>query len=203
LTAAVLVAGPLYFTDRPAAFLYWGLSAVWIAVELVFYVRTLLRKGAQLRDQGSFVVALSSIFVGFVLSITLALAFPGAAVREGRAAVFAAGLAIMALGMALRFSAMLVLGRFFTVVVMVGGDQYVVDTGPYRWIRHPSYTGGLLAITGALVATTNWVELVGVLPMIAGVLYRMSVEERALSDHLGEAYRSYARRTKRLLPFVY
>src|ERR1700730_574927 len=107
LTAVVLVAGPLYFTNRTAAVLFWGLYAVWIAVELVFYVRTLFRKGAQIRDQGSFVIALSSIFVGLVLSTTLVLAVPGAAVGEGRTAVFSAGLAIMVLGMALRFSAML------------------------------------------------------------------------------------------------
>ena len=74
---------------------------------------------------------------------------------------------------------------------------------PYRWIRHPSYTGTLLTITGVLLAATNWLALVGILPVLAALLYRMHVEEQALSEQLGEPYRAYMRRTKRLLPFVY
>jgi protein-S-isoprenylcysteine O-methyltransferase Ste14 len=199
----MLAVRPLYDTNPTAAALYWGLIAVWIAGEMVFLVRGLFRTGAQNRDRGSIVVVFGSIFVGFALGSALVAAFPGAMVREGRAAVFAAGLAIMVLGMALRFSAIVTLGRFFTFVVMVGGDQRVVDTGPYGWVRHPSYTGSLLIVTGALLATTSWVALAGVLPVLAGLLYRIDVEERALSDQLGEEYRSYARRTKRLVPFVY
>jgi len=63
--------------------------------------------------------------------------------------------------------------------------------------------GSLLTVTGALLAATNWAALVGVLPVLVGLLYRIRVEERALSDEFGEVYRSYARRTKRLVPFVY
>jgi protein-S-isoprenylcysteine O-methyltransferase Ste14 len=128
---------------------------------------------------------------------------PAAAVQSHRYTVFLSGLAIMGVGIALRFSAVLVLGRFFTPVVMIGSDQHVVDTGPYRWIRHPSYTGALLTIAGVLLASANWVALVGLLPVVAGLLYRIKVEETALSEELGEPYRAYARRTKRLLPFIY
>jgi len=199
----MLVVRPLYDTSPTAAVLYWGLIAVWIAGEGIFLVRGLFRTGAQNRDRGSIVVVFGSIFAGFALGSALVAAFPGAMVREGRAAVFAVGLAIMVLGMALRFSAILTLGRYFTFVVMVGGDQRVIDTGLYRWVRHPSYTGSLLIVAGALLATTSLAALAGVLPVLAGLLYRIDVEERALSDQLGEEYRSYARRTKRLVPFVY
>jgi protein-S-isoprenylcysteine O-methyltransferase Ste14 len=61
----------------------------------------------------------------------------------------------------------------------------------------------LVTISGALLASTNWLALVGILPVLAGLLYRITVEEQALSEELGEAYRSYMRRTKRLLPFIY
>jgi protein-S-isoprenylcysteine O-methyltransferase Ste14 len=117
--------------------------------------------------------------------------------------VFAVGLAILAVGVALRFYAVIVLGRFFTLVVMTRRDQHVVDTGPYRWIRHPSYTGFLLALAAVMLSYANWLALIGVLPALAGFLYRIRVEERVLSDELGEPYRSYMRRTKRLVPFVY
>jgi protein-S-isoprenylcysteine O-methyltransferase Ste14 len=199
----MLVVRPLFYTNWAAAFLYWGLYAIWIAGELWILVRSFFRRGAHTRDRGSFLVVFGSIFLGFTIANALASSVPGTTIQGARVAVFGVGLALMALGIALRFYAVIVLGRFFTPVVMVGSDQHVVDTGPYRWIRHPSYTGLLVTITGVLVASTNWLALVGILPILAGLLYRIRVEEQALEEELGEPYRSYMRRTKRLLPFVY
>ena len=190
-------------TDPTAAILLWGLYAVWIGGEVVIFVRSFFRRGAQMRDRGSFFVVFGSIFVGFFLGGVLAAAAPGAAIHAGRYPVFFAGLVIMAAGIALRFAAVIVLGRFFTFVVMVGSDQHVVDTGPYRWIRHPSYTGALLTLFGFLLCAGNWAALVAIVPPLIGLTYRIRVEERALSEQLGEAYVSYAARTKRLVPFIY
>jgi protein-S-isoprenylcysteine O-methyltransferase Ste14 len=68
----------------------------------------------------------------------------------------------------------------------------------------PDYTGFLLALAGVMLASyANWLALIGVLPALVGFLYRIRVEERVLSDELGDPYRSYMRRTKRLVPFVY
>jgi protein-S-isoprenylcysteine O-methyltransferase Ste14 len=199
----MLVVRPLFYTNWAAALLYWGLYTIWIAGELWILVRSFFRRGAHTRDRGSFLVVFGSIFLGFTIANALASSVPGATIQGARVAVFGVGLALMALGIALRFYAVIVLGRFFTPVVMVGSDQHVVDTGPYRWIRHPSYTGLLVTITGVLVASTNWLALVGILPILAGLLYRIRVEEQALEEELGEPYRSYMQRTKRLLPFVY
>jgi protein-S-isoprenylcysteine O-methyltransferase len=114
------------------------------------------------------------------------------------------GLAILILGLALRWYAILYLGRFFTVNVIVVSDQRVIDTGPYRYIRHPSYTGVLLAFIGIGVALANLASIVLIIvPVTAVFLYRIRVEEAALTQGLGEAYRSYMQRTKRLVPFVY
>ena len=54
-----------------------------------------------------------------------------------------------------------------------------------------------------MLAYANWLGLIGMLPVLAGFLYRIRVEERVLSDELGDPYRSYMERTKRLVPFVY
>jgi len=199
----MLLARPLYATDGTARVLYYALLTLWIGGELAILMRSLPRRDAQRRDRGSFLVVFASIFVGFALGSAMVSAVPAAAVGGARSTVFFLGTAVMAIGIALRFYAVAVLGRFFTFVVMVGGDQHIVKTGPYRWVRHPSYTGSLLTVTGALLAATNWAALVGVLPVLVGLLYRIRVEERALSDEFGEVYRSYARRTKRLVPFVY
>ncbi|MBO0682215.1 MAG: isoprenylcysteine carboxylmethyltransferase family protein [Candidatus Dormibacteraeota bacterium] len=191
-------------TSDPKAAALWGLlAAIWTGGELVIFGRSSLRRGARTKDRGSLVLILGAVLVGLTLAGILARSWPGAAIHNGRYAVFFAGAGIMAAGIALRFAAVIVLGRFFTVAVMVGSDQRVVDSGPYRWIRHPAYTGALLALVGSLLCTTNWAVLAGVVPVLLALLYRIKVEEQALSDELGDAYRSYIRRTKRLVPFLY
>jgi protein-S-isoprenylcysteine O-methyltransferase Ste14 len=200
----MLAARSLTPVTGPPSLLFWALWTVWIAGEMLILLRSLFRRGAHTRDRGSFLVVFVSIFAGFALGNALAASFPGAALqRGGGLAIFYAGVALMATGIALRFYAVVVLGRFFTPVVMVGADQHVVDSGPYRWVRHPSYTGMLLIVAGVLLAGANWLALLGVLPVLAAVMYRIRIEEQALSEELGDTYRSYMARTKRLLPFVY
>jgi protein-S-isoprenylcysteine O-methyltransferase Ste14 len=198
----MLVAQPLLQSGGTTAVLFWGLCSIWIGGELLLRVRSLFQRGAR-RDRGSSFVLVASIVLGFAIAGAATRSAPGAGIRSGRDAVFAIGLAVLAVGVALRFYAVIVLGRFFTLVVMTRSDQHVVDAGPYRWIRHPSYTGFLLALAGVMLTYSNWLALIGMLPVLAGFLYRIRVEERVLSDELGDSYRSYMRRTKRLVPFVY
>lgn len=82
--------------------------------------------------------------------------------------------------------------------------QTVVDRGPYRLIRHPSYTGILLVCLGYGLALGNWVSLavMVVLPSVV-ILRRIGVEEEELLAVLGEAYRAYRGHTKRLVPYVW
>ena len=113
------------------------------------------------------------------------------------------GLAVILAGLALRWWAILTLGRAFTVDVAVASDQRVIEHGPYRLVRHPSYTGILLSFLGLGVVLRHWTSLLALLvPITAALLYRIGVEERALRAGLGEAYASYMRRTRRLLPFL-
>jgi protein-S-isoprenylcysteine O-methyltransferase Ste14 len=112
------------------------------------------------------------------------------------------GLALMLIGMALRWYSIRVLGRSFTTTVMTRPGQVVVESGPYRWIRHPSYTGGLLTVLGIFVCLTNPASFLGLLPPLAGYAYRIRIEENALTRSLGEPYRAYMQRTKRLIPFL-
>jgi protein-S-isoprenylcysteine O-methyltransferase Ste14 len=96
------------------------------------------------------------------------------------------------------------LGRFFTVNVAIAADHQLIDSGPYRLVRHPSYTGALFAFFGIVLTMGNWLSLLVVmLPVFAVFVYRMNVEERALISGLGDSYRAYITRTKRLIPFVY
>jgi len=198
-----MTARALYYSDPAAIALFWGLWSIWIAGEVFVLARAFARRDARTRDRGSFFVFFGALFVGFTLGSALVASVPAAAIQQGRSAVFVVSLVLMASGIALRFAAVIILGRFFTPIVKVGDDQHVVEAGPYRWVRHPSYTGGLLIITGALLASTNWLALIGLLPVLAGLLYRMRVEEQALIEQFGDTYRSYMGRTKRLVPYLY
>ena len=107
-------------------------------------------------------------------------------------------------GIALRWWAIVTLGRFFTVDVQIAKDHELVERGPFRLVRHPSYTGVLLAFVGFAFSLANWAALlVIVLPIFAAFLRLMNVEEQALTEALGERYVGYMRRTKRLVPGVY
>ena len=97
------------------------------------------------------------------------------------------------------------LGRFFTVDVAIERDHELVERGPFRVVRHPSYTGVLLGVfVGLALTLDNWAALLVILlPIGAAFIHRMNVEEHALSGALGSEHTHYMRRTKRLVPFVY
>jgi len=79
-----------------------------------------------------------------------------------------------------------------------------VQSGPYRWTRHPSYAGALIALLGIAILPGSWLSFaVVVIPITCAFLYRIHVEERALTEHLGESYRAYSRTTSRLIPWIY
>jgi protein-S-isoprenylcysteine O-methyltransferase len=114
------------------------------------------------------------------------------------------GVVLFVAGLALRWWSIVKLGRFFTIDVAIAKDHELVDSGPYRLLRHPSYTGVLMAFLGFALRLGNWAAaLVLLVPIFAAFFYRISVEEQALRAALGEDYAAYSRRTKRLVPFVY
>jgi protein-S-isoprenylcysteine O-methyltransferase Ste14 len=113
----------------------------------------------------------------------------------------AAALIVMWLGLAIRVWAIAALGRAFRTTVEVDPGQAIVSNGPYRWVRHPSYTGLLLIVAGFGLAVGNWLALAACLALpLPAVLRRIRVEEAELTRVLGEDYRTYQTRTKRLVP---
>ncbi|HYM51460.1 MAG TPA: isoprenylcysteine carboxylmethyltransferase family protein [Candidatus Limnocylindrales bacterium] len=186
----------------PAIVAFWILFYVWAISELYIGWRYRLPAGATRRDRGSQTVVIASVWAGVAGGIALAALAPAAEIRPGKDAIFVAGLTLMAIGIVLRWYAIAVLGRSFTVTVGTSAEQQVVERGPYRYVRHPSYTGSLLTIAGILLCCLNLLSLLAFLFPLAGYAYRIRVEERALQDGLGEPYRAYMRRTSRLIPFL-
>ena len=143
------------------------------------------------------------IMASVAAGIFVAAYWPAAALPDGR--IFAvAGLVLFVAGLLLRWWAIIVLGRFFTVDVTIEKDHELVERGPFRVLCHPSYAGVLLAFVGLALSLQNWAALLAILlPILLAFIHRMNVEEKALSRALGSSYTDYIRRTKRLVPFVY
>ena len=162
-------------------------------------------KGAITHDRGSHIVLFVAMFLGmFVAFFFINANVPGTTLTRHQHAQFWFGIAIMLCGLALRWYAIKVLGKFFTRDVATRAGQYVVEAGPYRLIRHPSYSGALLMFLGMGIAMTNWVSLLAiVLGAGIGYAYRVHVEERVLCDELGAPYRAYMQRTRRFVPYVW
>ncbi len=114
------------------------------------------------------------------------------------------GLALFVVGLIVRWIAIIHLGRFFTVNVAIAKDHQLITTGPYRYVRHPSYAGTLLIFLGFGLCTLNIFSFAAVfLPITAAFFWRIHVEEAALRAAFGERYRDYAARTWRIIRFVY
>lgn len=195
---------PLPFSGRAIyAIIFWGTFSSWGLMETF---GTLTKRGdpSKARDRGSSWVLVLLMWLGFGLAFTLSVNFPRGAIVYERAWVFFAGITLMLAGLAFRFYAMRVLGRFFTYNVAVHTGQTVVEAGPYRYIRHPSYTGALITLVGLGLALGNWAALLAIL-VCTGIAYayRISVEESALVAALGDPYKQYMRRTRRLVPFLF
>jgi protein-S-isoprenylcysteine O-methyltransferase Ste14 len=142
--------------------------------------------------------------IGVTIGFACAFAVPGATLLTGRAVLFWFGIAALAAGALLRQHCFRMLGASFRPVVEVQSEQAIVERGLYRFVRHPSYAAAVLIFLGLGLALTNWVTLLVILATAVIVYgYRVHVEEAALVSTLGDAYRAYMSRTKRIVPFVW
>jgi len=114
------------------------------------------------------------------------------------------GLGVIVGGVCLRQSAAQALGRHFTVKLSLLDDHQLISTGPYRWLRHPNYTGlALVALGTASMVRSPTAAVVALGVWLPIMLLRVRDEERALRDGLGAAYADYSRRSWRLVPGIY
>jgi protein-S-isoprenylcysteine O-methyltransferase len=181
----------------------WMLGSIFGISEIVLTRARRPAAGDREKDRSSFLVLNLVAWTCVALSIAAQSALGFAHIHHaGR--FYPAGVAIFAAGVCLRWWSILVLGRFFTVKVSISPDHHIVERGPYRFLRHPSYTGALLAILGLGICMANWISLAVILvPPVFAMCYRIAVEERALTEFFGDEYRRYSGRTYRLIPFVY
>ncbi|MEP6648488.1 MAG: isoprenylcysteine carboxylmethyltransferase family protein [Lapillicoccus sp.] len=176
-------------------------ALVWVALELRQSLNS--RPEAREADRGSRPVIGVAAAVGILLAISASRWLPALAIGDRPVAAWC-GLVLLWAAMALRQWSFRTLGRYFTFTVQTSADQPVVTTGPYRYVRHPAYAALLVATLAGGLYVGNWLSLVAlVVAVTVGLAYRITVEERALGQDVGDAYRDYAATHKRLVPFVW
>jgi protein-S-isoprenylcysteine O-methyltransferase Ste14 len=197
---------PLIYSNAGYAAIFLIAWLIWYVPEIVGTIKQrakVVRKDASVRDRSSMFVLIGLLWLGITLNLSFGALFPAAAIPWQRTALFLLGLILMLLGVALRWYAIWTLGSYFTRDVAVSADQKVVQDGPYRFVRHPSYSGTLLTMLGMGLAVANWAGLIALLLCVfAGHLYRVQIEEQALIQAIGQPYVVYMQHTKRFIPGV-
>lgn len=199
-------ARPLVYTNCTARALFAAACAIWNVPEIVGMARQMAkvsRRNATVRDRGSMGVLIGFQWLGLALNFALPILAPRAAIRWRPWMLFRCGVGLILLGVAVRWYAIWTLGTYFTRDVSVSPDQRVVQSGLYRFVRHPAYTGTLLTMLGVGLAMTNWASLAALMGcVVLGHLYRVRVEEAALVQTIGQPYVDYMRRTRRFIPWI-
>ncbi|NUR70414.1 MAG: isoprenylcysteine carboxylmethyltransferase family protein [Hamadaea sp.] len=162
------------------------------------------RGDATAHDRGSRVLVQAAAVAGAFCAVFVTRRTPGAVLATVSPVVAWLGLVVFWCGAALRLWCFRTLGRYFTFTVLTTDTQPVIESGPYRLLRHPSYTATLLVLLGLGTFFANgW----GLLALTAitwcGLAYRIHVEERALASAMGDRYRAFAAARKRIIPFIW
>lgn len=175
---------------------------VFAAVELWLTLRDSWRKITSVTKLGQgqlrLLLAVAFILAGLTRSLTL---MP---LTSQTSTPLLIGAVLIWCGMALRLWAVFTLGKFFRVTLTIQASHHVVTNGPYKYVRHPSYTGLLLVLIGLGVGLNDWLSLASIVILCGWALHqRIVVEERLLTSTLGSEYQEYTSHTKRLIPFIY
>ena len=195
---------PLPYTHPGAQIVFYVCIGAFAVFEWRVRLRSRFNRQGSRADRGTFALVYVSVAVALGGGFALAGRVHAAAIPDARWAVFALGLLMMTAGIGVRQWSVSLLGELFTTDVRVRRGQTVVDSGPYRWVRHPSYTGLLLTLAGIGLALGNWAALLALVVVPAAALVvRIGVEERALLKGLGEPYRQFAAKRARLIPGVW
>lgn len=191
----------------PPVFTYPEAVLFWIVFIRFFYLeikltRTITRNPSNTQDAGTRLLIKIGNGIAFILALFMSF-LPWFVISHQR--IFLnAGIAILIVGSFFRQYSIRILGKYFTPEVIVDANQPVIECGPYRWIRHPGYSGAFLMFLGIGLAFGSWLSLM-VFFLAAYVVYsrRVRTEEKALLETIGEPYRIYMARTKRFIPFIF
>jgi len=156
-------------------------------------------------DKGSSLLIVCSFIATGLLAYWLSQALPQFAVGIPYYVYITLGAVLLLVCMAVRRWSVHALGPFFTHLLSIREGHTVIKSGPYRYLRHPSYAAGLLAPLGFGIAFGNWISILAcILIPVSAYVVRITIEERMLVENLGKPYLEYKEEVGyRLLPWIW
>lgn len=179
--------------------------ACWLLFEMWVFSRDhgRARRGAR-GARGTGLSVILALAIGITVSFNLPAIAPMFDIRGGFVVFFVLGIVLMWAGMLFRLWSIQTLGSFFSTRLMIQDQHELITTGPYKYLRNPSYTAALVTFIGLGFGLGNWLSL-GVM-LLAGLItyvWRIRVEERMLVEAFGQTYQDYKKRSWALIPFVW
>lgn len=197
------MATPLVFQHGAAEAVFTVVVVAWLVFEFVMRVRQRMKAQGPATPDPSAVILIPSLVASVIAAEILGrrggLPWPG-----GQIWPLVVGLVLILAGIGLRAWSIATLGRFFQYQIRVQSGHHVVTGGPYRYVRHPSYTGIAMVLAGIALASGDVWSLLAVTALGgAGLAVRIRAEERQLTQALGAEYERFAAGRKRLVPGVW
>jgi protein-S-isoprenylcysteine O-methyltransferase Ste14 len=184
--------------------IFYAISFIWIISEIVLgrIKKSDLEMSINKHDENT----LRILWITILLSVTIGILV--SRFDMGRISILPYqqifGLILIALGLLIRWNAILKLKENFTVDVSVRRDQSIVKDGIYKFIRHPAYLGSLISFLGlSLMFMNAFTFLIIIIPITISFLHRINIEEKVLTQEIGKEYMEYSTQTKKLIPFIY
>ena len=192
---------PLIETDFRAMLTFLVVLLAWVAIEFGLGRRT---KGEYVAKSAvwSEVLVIGLTGISVVTALILSTAVSATVIRPTSAA-FALGLSAIVIGVTVRLVAARTLGPYYTLTLAVQVGQTVCSSGPYRWVRHPGYTGTVFAIVGLGCALGNCYSIAAIALVVPVFVIRAVMEERMITTAIGMEYRRYCARVRqRFVPWL-
>ena len=183
------------------------LSIIWLAF-WIYWLVSALRTRSQSKRRESFT---SRWLYWIVLAVAYGLLLAWLPPRYGmltwrflpNTVLFVwVGIAITLLGLGFAVWARVHLGQYWSGRVTIKAGHKLIQTGPYRIVRHPIYTGILLGLVGSAIAVGEVRALMAIVLAAVGIFFKIRVEEKFLLEEFGPAYLQYKKEVKTIIPFV-
>lgn len=183
---------------------FWISYLAWCAMEAWIFSRDLRTAKGERKDRGSFFVIVILITAGITNAFWAPHLWPWARIALPAQPLFWFAIALIWAGIVLRIWAVLTLGRHFRIAVRILDEHKLVTHGPYRVLRHPSYTGGLMTLSGVGLAFGNWISFAGAFfSILIAYGLRIIVEEAALRERFGADFEAHRKRTWAIIPLLW
>ena len=189
----------------PRSLLSFAIPALWVAWILYWWVAS---RGANPTQRRESALSRAAHIVPLTIAAWLLAAgrVPFAVLNEPifprTLGLYAVGVAITALGLAFSVWARVHIGDNWSATVTIKKDHRLVRDGPYRYVRHPIYTGILLGFVGSAIARDEWRAVLAIVIAFAALWRKLRLEEQWLTETFGDEYRRYREQVRALIPFV-